>query len=65
MPDDDNGKSTPGSGNQLIAEIIADARAAYMQKVTRDYDIIIAPYVDMIHALTQRLGEAESQLKKA
>ena len=38
---DDNGKSTPGSGNQLIAEIIADARAAYMQKVTRDYDIII------------------------
>ena len=65
MPDDDNGKSTPGSGNQLIAQIISDARAAYMHKVTGDYDIIIAPYVDMIKVLTQRLGEAESQLKKA
>ena len=63
MPEDELPKD--GDGNQYIAKLISDMRASYVENASKQFDITMAPFLDIIHALTQRVARAEAHLQKS
>ena len=63
MPEDELPKDQDGA--QYIAKLVSDMRASFVENASKQYDVMIAPFLDIIHALTQRVARAEDHLQKS